>query len=60
MLVRSALSLNDWLERSGKEFAPPYSMALLCFDLGKTDLGFQWLEKGYEEHEGTNVIDKAG
>lgn len=43
--------LNDWLERSEKEFAPPYYMALLCFSLGKNDLGFQWLEKGYEEHD---------
>ena len=44
--------LNDWLERSEKEFASPYYMALLCFALGKNDLGFQWLEKGYEEHDG--------
>jgi len=27
-------------------------MALLCFALGKNDLGFQWLEKSYEEHDG--------
>jgi serine/threonine-protein kinase len=44
--------LNDWQERSEKEFASPYYMALLCFALGKNDLGFQWLEKGYEEHDG--------
>jgi tetratricopeptide (TPR) repeat protein len=44
--------LNDWLERSEKEFASPYHMALLYFALGKNDLGFQWLEKGYEGHDG--------
>jgi len=43
--------LNDWLERSEKEFVSPYYMALLCFVLGNNDLGFQWLEKGYEEHD---------
>jgi TolB-like protein/tRNA A-37 threonylcarbamoyl transferase component Bud32/Tfp pilus assembly protein PilF len=43
--------LTDWLERSKKEFAAPYYMALLCFAIGKNDLGFQWLEKGYEEHD---------
>jgi TolB-like protein len=44
--------LNDWQERSEKEFASPYYMAVLCFALGKNDLGFKWLEKGYEEHDG--------
>jgi tetratricopeptide (TPR) repeat protein len=44
--------LNDWLERSEKEFASPYYIALLCFALGKNDLGFQWLGKSYEEHDG--------
>jgi len=44
--------LHDWLERSEKESASPYYMALLYFALGKNDLGFQWLEKSYEEHDG--------
>ncbi|MBE3129517.1 MAG: tetratricopeptide repeat protein, partial [Acidobacteria bacterium] len=44
--------LNDWLGRSEKEFVSPYYIAMLCFALGKNDLGFQWLEKGYEEHDG--------
>jgi len=43
--------LNDWLERSEKEFASPYYMASLCFALDKNDLGFQWLEKSYEQHD---------
>jgi len=52
-------TLNDWLERSEKEFASPYYMALLCFALGKNDMGFQWLEKGYEEHDGWLVNMKV-
>jgi hypothetical protein len=40
------------LERSEKECASPYYMALLCFSLGKNDLGFQWLGKSYEERDG--------
>jgi TolB-like protein len=44
--------LDDWLERSEKEFASPYFMASLCFALGKIDQGFRWLEKGYEAHDG--------
>jgi len=44
--------LNDWLERSEKEFVSSYFMALLCFALDKKGQGFEWLEKGYEEHDG--------
>ncbi len=44
--------LNDWQERSEREFVSPYYMALLCFALGKDDLGFKWLYKSYEEHDG--------
>jgi serine/threonine protein kinase/Tfp pilus assembly protein PilF len=28
-----------------------YNLAIVCFDLGDIDQGFNWLEKAYEEHE---------
>ena len=44
--------LDDWQDRSKKEFVSAYFMALLSFSLGEKDRGFEWLEKGYEEHDG--------
>ena len=50
---------NDYQERSKREFFPPYYFALLCFAIGEKDLGFKWLEKGYEEHDGWMVSVKV-
>ncbi len=44
--------LNKWVERSRTEFVSGYYLAALCFALGRRDSGFNWLEKGYEEHDG--------
>ena len=43
--------LNKYSELSRKEFISPYCLAELCFALDNNDLGFQWLEKGHEEHD---------
>ncbi len=40
-------TLDKYSEQSTQEFISPYGLASLCFALGKNDLGFQWLEKGY-------------
>ncbi len=44
--------LTDWLARSRNEHVAPYFMALLHFALGDKDSGFEWLEKGFQEHDG--------
>ncbi len=44
--------LTDWLARSRNEHVVPYIMALLHFALGDKDSGFEWLEKGFQEHDG--------
>ncbi|OGC79824.1 MAG: hypothetical protein A2W07_06560, partial [candidate division Zixibacteria bacterium RBG_16_43_9] len=43
--------LRKYMESSTKEFISPYGLALLCFALEENDIGFQWLEKAYEEHD---------
>jgi serine/threonine protein kinase/tetratricopeptide (TPR) repeat protein len=43
--------LDKWTELSTQEFISPYGLALLCFALGEKELGFQWLEKAYEERD---------
>ena len=43
--------LNKYSELSRKEFISPYCLAVLCFALEDNELGFQWLEKGHEEHD---------
>jgi adenylate cyclase len=43
--------LNKYTELSKKEFTPHYFLGLLCFALEENDLGFQWLEKAFEEHD---------
>ena len=44
--------LTDWLARSRNEHVVPYTMALLHFALDDKDSGFEWLEKGFQEHDG--------
>jgi serine/threonine protein kinase/tetratricopeptide (TPR) repeat protein len=43
--------LNKYMGLSTQEFISPYFLALLCFALGEKELGFQWLEKAYEERD---------
>ncbi len=43
--------LDKWTELSTQEFISPYGLALLSFALGEKELGFQWLEKAYEERD---------
>jgi tetratricopeptide (TPR) repeat protein len=45
--------LADLLERSKKAYVPPILAASLSFALGENDRGFEWLEKGYKEHDST-------
>ena len=42
--------LDDLIEQSKKEYVSPQFVALLYFALEEKDLGFEWLEKAYEDH----------
>jgi serine/threonine-protein kinase len=42
--------LDDLIEQSKKEYVPPQFVAVLYFALEEKDLGFEWLEKAYEDH----------
>ena len=39
------------IEQSKIKPARKTSIALLCFELGEIDQGFEWLEKAYEERD---------
>jgi serine/threonine protein kinase/lipoprotein NlpI len=41
--------LVEMIERSKETYVSPYWLALICFSLGQTDQGFNWLEKADEE-----------
>jgi serine/threonine protein kinase/Flp pilus assembly protein TadD len=43
--------LEDMVERRKHEYVSPYHIALLSFNLGENELGFEWLDKAYKEHE---------
>jgi serine/threonine protein kinase/tetratricopeptide (TPR) repeat protein len=45
--------LTHLLEQAERKYIPPIFMASLCFALGENDRGFQWLYRGYEEHDST-------
>jgi len=50
--------LNKYMELSTQEFISPYGLALLCFVLREKELGFQWLDKAYEERDVWTVYIK--
>jgi Tfp pilus assembly protein PilF len=43
--------LEDMVERTKHEYVSPYHIALLSFNLGENELGFEWLDKAIKEHE---------
>jgi len=43
--------LNELLEKSKQIYVPQTLVAILYFVLGEDDLGFQWLNKAYEEYD---------
>jgi TolB-like protein/Tfp pilus assembly protein PilF len=43
--------LDDLLERSKKEYAPPFAVASLYARLGQKDEAFAWLEKAYQSRD---------
>jgi len=43
--------LEDMIDRSKHEYVSPYHIALLCFNLGENELGFEWLDKAYKERD---------
>jgi serine/threonine protein kinase/Tfp pilus assembly protein PilF len=43
--------LDELLEKSNQMYVSPTSIAMLHFFLGEDDLGFQMLEKAYEEYD---------
>ena len=46
-------------ELSSKRFVSPYHIAVIYANLGQKDQAFVWLEKSYEEHEGSQVLLKV-
>jgi serine/threonine protein kinase/Tfp pilus assembly protein PilF len=44
--------LDDLIERSKQIYVDKSLIALIYFALGENDLGFQWLQKAYEQHAG--------
>jgi tetratricopeptide (TPR) repeat protein len=44
-------ALENLMERSKREYVPPWWIAWLSFLAEGTDQGFDWLEKAYEEHD---------
>jgi serine/threonine-protein kinase len=51
--------LTHLLQRAEHAYVPPILVASLCFALGKSVQGFEWLEKGYRQHDSTMVEIKA-
>jgi len=43
--------LDELLKLSTTRFVPPDHLALIYNGLGETDKTFEWLEKGYEQHD---------
>ncbi|NQU08151.1 MAG: protein kinase, partial [Candidatus Abyssubacteria bacterium] len=43
--------LNDLVRRSKDSYISPFTLATLCFELGETDIGFEWLDKACEEQD---------
>jgi serine/threonine protein kinase len=43
--------LEDMIERSKHEYVSPYHIALLSFNLGENEQGFEWLDKAYKERD---------
>jgi hypothetical protein len=48
-------ALRSLLERATRAYMPPVFPAGLHFALGEDDLGFQWLNRGYREHDSTLI-----
>jgi hypothetical protein len=44
--------LNNLLERSQREYIPPYFISFLYFSMGDKDQGFNYLNKAYQERDG--------
>lgn len=44
-------ALDELLNLSKTRFMPPFHIALAYNGLGETDKTFEWLEKGYEQHD---------
>jgi hypothetical protein len=49
--VEAEEALENVLKYSKTEYVSRFSVALLHFALGKTDEGFEWLNKGYEDRD---------
>ena len=49
---KSQKILDELVARSEKEYISPYGLALLHFALGENDMGFSYLDKAYDTHDG--------
>ena len=47
-IKKASEMLDKYTELAKHEHVPPLALALLCFAMGKNDLGFEWLEKACE------------
>jgi len=51
--------LDELIKRKNNEHIEPFKIALIYTALGDKDQAFEWLEKGYEEHEPSMITLKA-
>jgi hypothetical protein len=62
-LLASQEKLSDSLQSALKAGLPKFRRRKLCAEiyanLGQKDQAFAWLEKSYEEHEGSQVLLKV-
>jgi tetratricopeptide (TPR) repeat protein len=53
-------SFSALLKLQEEMYIPPALVAASCFQLGKEDLGFEWLEKAYDERDFNLIFIKVG
>ena len=51
--------LRQLLQRSHREYVPPFSMALICVGLGDRQAALDWLDRAYQDHSTLMVYAKT-
>src|SRR5579864_3849381 len=51
--------LRQLLQRSHREYVPPFSMALICIGLGDRQAALDWLDRAYQDHSTLMVYAKT-
>lgn len=52
-------ALRELVDRSRREYIPPFSMALICIGLGRNEEAVKWLEDAYKAHNSATVYAKS-